>query len=151
MIWTRLRGSRSLTGSLVTDSSAPHGATLPDPSFSGSNFFPPDPNYWQHFMSNTLAVDQKLDRILNLFYEHKQKVNSDTLEMKEGIESLKGELQFVKNFADISSSSSSNSTPRQTSKLPTDLSVSLNEKLPHQFNIIIGCCQNFTSENCFTI
>ena len=49
------RGSHSLTGSLVTDSSAPnggllgpHGATLPDPSFSGSNFFPPDPNYWQH-------------------------------------------------------------------------------------------------------
>ena len=87
-----------MTGSLVTDSSAPHGATLPDPSFSGSNFFPPDPNYWQHFMSNTLAVDQKLDRILNLFYEHKQKVNSDTLEMKEGIESLKGELQSVKKF-----------------------------------------------------
>lgn len=54
-------------------------------------------------MSNTLAVDQKLDCILNLFYEHKQKVNSDTLEMKEGIESLKGELQSVKkkNFADI--------------------------------------------------
>ena len=103
-------------------------------------------------MSNTLAVDQKLDHILNLFYEHKQKVNSDTLEMKEGIESLKGELQSVKkNFADISSSSSSSSTPRRTSKLPTDLSVSLNEKLPHQFNIIIGCCQNFTSENCFTI
>lgn len=103
-------------------------------------------------MSNTLAVDQKLDCILNLFYEHKQKVNSDTLEMKEGIESLKGELQSVKkkNFADISSSCSSSSTPRRTSKLPTDLSESLNEKLPHQFKIIIGCCQNITSENCFT-
>ena len=43
----------------------------------------------QQFMQSTMAVDQKLDCILNLFQEHvqyEQKVTNDTMEMKAGIE-----------------------------------------------------------------
>ena len=62
--------------------------------------------------------------------QYEQKVTNNTMEMKAGIESLKGDLEAMKkNLEDVSSScsSSSSGTSRRVAKLPVDLSVSFNE------------------------
>ena len=117
-------GQESLSTYIANRSGRQQQQPAQDPYISAyGDQFHPD-NYLQQFIQHSIGVDQKLDRLLNLFHEHQTKVLHDTSQMQAGINSLHQELESVKkSISDVSSSSSSGSSTRRTIKLPTDLSV----------------------------